>query len=503
MANRAQPSGAASPRKPRQRASKEARGVQQSKKRRGVSVPATNSTRSQRPPGSRASASSGAGGSRSNRSSGRPTAYDRGRRGDRAAKDVGKETRADRRLTKEYPSARKGERERRDFGEGGDRRSGGGRHSTSTPRDRAGKPSFRRPQHEQRAERGHGGRERDETTSVRGSLPSRRSRQPRDSSRPSRRATTGRGAATERGRADWGSVARRGAFRLVEGPPEAQRRARPAPRCDSGDRDRPAEPQRASARYRVLGSHDRTWARPEERQARRTSPGRRSGAPRGKRAPTDIRGEIATSESRRLRAQIERRVTEAAAAYERDRYQDALRILRSLPTDTANVAAVRELRGLTFYRLGRWNEALRELRAFSELTGSVDQHPVIADAERALGHHDRVAEIWSEIRRSGTSSDVLAEGRIVMAGSLADRGLVKEAIALLGPATLRKVTKPHERHIRQWYLLGDLYERTGDVPRAREMFQRVVDADPETSDAVERLSALSAPSRRRATKQRR
>lgn len=128
---------------------------------------------------------------------------------------------------------------------------------------------------------------------------------------------------------------------------------------------------------------------------------------------------------------------------------------------------------------------------------------MIADAERALGHHDRVAELWSEIRRSGTSSDVLAEGRMVMAGSLADRGLVKEAIALLGPATLRKVTKPHERHIRQWYLLGDLYERTGDVPRAREMFQRVVDADPETSDAVERLSALSAPSRRRATKQRR
>jgi tetratricopeptide (TPR) repeat protein len=175
-------------------------------------------------------------------------------------------------------------------------------------------------------------------------------------------------------------------------------------------------------------------------------------------------------------------------------------MLRSLPPEAGNIGAVRELRGLTFYRIGRWKEALRELRAFAELTGSVDQHPVIADSERALGHHDRVTEIWSEIRRSGTSSDVLAEGRLVMAGSLADRGLLKEAIALLGPATLRKVTKPHERHIRQWYLLGDFYERTGDVPRARELFERVVEADPETSDAVERLSSLSAPSRRGARK---
>jgi tetratricopeptide (TPR) repeat protein len=205
----------------------------------------------------------------------------------------------------------------------------------------------------------------------------------------------------------------------------------------------------------------------------------------------------------RLRSVVDRHLSGAADAYARDRYQEALRLLGTLPPEAANVASVRELRGLTFYRLGRWKEALRELRAFSELTGSVDQFPVVADVERALGHHDRVAEIWSEIRRSGTSTDVLAEGRIVMAGSLADRGLVKEAIALLGPTTLRKVTKPHERHVRQWYLLGDLYERAADVPRAREMFQRVVDADPETSDAVERLAALSGPARRSAKKKRR
>jgi tetratricopeptide (TPR) repeat protein len=205
----------------------------------------------------------------------------------------------------------------------------------------------------------------------------------------------------------------------------------------------------------------------------------------------------------RTRGLVERRLNEAADAYAHDRYQDTLRILKTIPREASTAPAVRELSGLTLYRLGRWKEALRELHAFADVTGSVDQHPVIADSERALGHHDRVAEIWTEIRRSGTSSDVLAEGRLVMAGSLADRGRFNDAISLLGPSALRSVPRPHERHIRQWYMLGDLYERAGDIPRAREMFKRVVNADPETSDAVERLSALTDSNRRGGEKRRR
>ena len=77
-----------------------------------------------------------------------------------------------------------------------------------------------------------------------------------------------------------------------------------------------------------------------------------------------------------------------------------------------------------------------------------------------------------------------------MAGSLADRGRIEEAIALLGPAASRHVRRPHERHVRQWYMLADLYERSGDIPRARELFARVVAAEPELSDAAERLAGL-------------
>jgi tetratricopeptide (TPR) repeat protein len=189
-------------------------------------------------------------------------------------------------------------------------------------------------------------------------------------------------------------------------------------------------------------------------------------------------------------ARIELRFADAARAYERERYTDALPTLRDLAKAAPGASSVRELLGLTYYRLGRWRDAIRELRAVVELTGSVDQHPVLADCERALGNHAAVEEIFAELRRTGAGSDVLAEGRLVMAGSLADRGRLSEAIDLLLPAVTRPVRRPLDRHLRQWYAIGDLYERSGDLPRAREYFMKVVAADPEMSNVVERLASL-------------
>jgi tetratricopeptide (TPR) repeat protein len=184
------------------------------------------------------------------------------------------------------------------------------------------------------------------------------------------------------------------------------------------------------------------------------------------------------------------RLGEAARAYEGDRYREAIAILRAMVRIAPDAPSVRELYGLSLYRIGRWKDALRELRAFHELTGSMDQHPVIADCERALGRHERVEELWAELRRAGVSSDLLAEGRLVMAGSLADRGEIADAIALLAPSASRDLRHAETRHVRQWYALADLYERAGDVPQARDLFRRVVREDAELSDAPERLAAL-------------
>jgi hypothetical protein len=48
--------------------------------------------------------------------------------------------------------------------------------------------------------------------------------------------------------------------------------------------------------------------------------------------------------------------------------------------------------------------------------------------------------------------------------------------------------QPH--HIRLTYALADLVERAGDIPRARQLFRRVADADPDFADVSNRLRTL-------------
>jgi tetratricopeptide (TPR) repeat protein len=186
----------------------------------------------------------------------------------------------------------------------------------------------------------------------------------------------------------------------------------------------------------------------------------------------------------------------AYRAYERGRYQDALRAIKPVADEAPAVAAVRELAGLAAYRSGRWRDASRHLQAFGALSDSTEHLPVLMDCQRALRKPKKVAELWSELRHSSPDPDVLTEGRIVAAASLADAGDLNGAIAMLATAGASKALRnPSERHLRQWYLLGDLFERAGDVPKAREYFERVFRSDAEAYDVAERLRGLG-PERR-------
>jgi thioredoxin-like negative regulator of GroEL len=186
---------------------------------------------------------------------------------------------------------------------------------------------------------------------------------------------------------------------------------------------------------------------------------------------------------------FEARLNEATDAFRRERYEDARRILRPLAEQAPGATPVRELYGLTLYRLGRWAQAKRELEAFRTQTNSVEQHPVLADCYRALGKYGEVEELWDELRAASPSAELVAEGRIVAAGALADQGSLDDAIAVL-EAAAKPTKRPKQHHLRLAYALADLYERAGEAPQARELFGRVAASDPDFVDVQARLRAL-------------
>ena len=69
------------------------------------------------------------------------------------------------------------------------------------------------------------------------------------------------------------------------------------------------------------------------------------------------------------------------------------------------------------------------------------------------------------------------------------RGDITGAIRLLEKGRLER-KHPREHHLRQWYALADLYERAGNIPRARDLFTRVAHLDPDAFDVRDRLRAL-------------
>jgi tetratricopeptide (TPR) repeat protein len=188
-------------------------------------------------------------------------------------------------------------------------------------------------------------------------------------------------------------------------------------------------------------------------------------------------------------AKLAHRMADATYAFEKERYQEARRILKSLADEVPGSAAVRELYGLVLYRTGQWAAAAKQLEAFRQISGSFDQHPVLADCYRALRRYDDAQATWEELRSASPGADLVAEGLIVAAGCLADQGDLRGAIALLEKSA-RPARKPQERQLRQWYALADLYERAGDLPRARDLFSRISAADPDAFDVRSRLRAL-------------
>lgn len=234
----------------------------------------------------------------------------------------------------------------------------------------------------------------------------------------------------------------------------------------------------------------------------------RAGARRTSGATAKVRGKVAKGGRRELRALDDvveefekrlgkkhsaraiRRYEAALVPFEAHRYDEARKMLLPMAREFQDVSAVHEILGLCLYRAGNWSAAAREIERALELNPRwLFNHAVLADCHRALKNHARVAELWDELAAASPSAEVVAEGRIVAAGSLADQGDLDGAIAMMKSATADHA-RPGEHHLRQWYVLADLHDRAGNVILARQFFERVAGHEPEFADVAERLAVL-------------
>ncbi len=202
-----------------------------------------------------------------------------------------------------------------------------------------------------------------------------------------------------------------------------------------------------------------------------------------------VTAELAKATTAADNARYHERLTSAADALDRGRYADARRMVQPVLKHLPQLAFAHEVSGLCWYGLGEWRKAVTELELARELDGSVTHHPILADCYRALKRYHVVDELWTELRAASPAPALLAEGRIVAAGALADQGDLSGALRTMAKA-LELPKRPKDYHLRQWYVVADLYDRSGDVIKARRFFALVAENEADFADVRERLKTL-------------
>ena len=313
--------------------------------------------------------------------------------------------------------------------------------------------------------------------------------------------------------------------RPARAPRDGDRRDRPA---RSFDRDRPARPRRddgpdtrSTAQQKSDDVKRRTGGRKygkdpyppakhtrerwqDDGSTRKSSSGPRNSSKRASRHEDDddrimtvsiknVEAGDANKIKEQLGATADRaieRLARALHAFEAHRYSEARKLSMPLLSQLSGIAIVHEVAGLSMYRLGRWQDAADQLEIARGLKpAEVVNHPVLADCYRALRRYEKVTELWESMKLMSPPAGLLAEGRIVAAGALADQGELQSAVRMMTHGT----SDPHkvqEHHLREWYVLADLYDRAGDVASARRLFVKIQSSEPKFADVADRLNTL-------------
>jgi len=244
--------------------------------------------------------------------------------------------------------------------------------------------------------------------------------------------------------------------------------------------------RRPEKREAHLAREDKDQSKPRHR-GRPGSAGRSVAGATG--VPKWVREEIVRSTPGDRREPALRHLSKAMAKFADERYEAALSDLRKAKKLAPRSSAVRELLGLSAYRSGRWEEALREVRAFRRIAGDLTHMPVEMDCLRALGRSEDVAKTWQRMKGHDVPAAVGNEARVVYASFLLDEGRPRDAWSVTKPGRL--VASPGPGELRRWYVAARAALEAGD-PDAAARIVAALDAHDVDFEGVDELrSSLS------------
>jgi len=204
--------------------------------------------------------------------------------------------------------------------------------------------------------------------------------------------------------------------------------------------------------------------------------------------PKWVRDEIMRSTPKDRREPALGHLISALESFVDERYHPALNELRKAKKLAPRSATIRELLGLSAYRTGQWEEALRELRTYRRITGDLIHTPVEMDCLRALGRKPDVTKTWDLISEHDVSSTISNEARVVYASFLLDEGKPREAWDVIKPGRL--VASPSDGELRRWFVAARVALEAGDTEAARRILAALDEQEPDFEGIEELRQAL-------------
>jgi hypothetical protein len=132
---------------------------------------------------------------------------------------------------------------------------------------------------------------------------------------------------------------------------------------------------------------------------------------------------------------------------------------------------------MAYYGVGRWQDAITELKAYKRISGRPDQNHLIADSLRGLGRPMEAVPLADEMLR-GSACPRRGEGRGGDRRGLGASGRRRfaEALGLLARAKTREDVA-QDYTLRLWYVRGDVLARAGRPDEAAAEFRKVMRHD--------------------------